>query len=56
MQEMPPMTHHDGVSRTISQTAVYVQDTKWSPRKTFLFIILTSVSVWAAALYPILAN
>ena len=56
MQELLTMVHYDGVRRAILQTAVYFRDEEWSPRGTFLFIVLTSAAGWAAALYPILAN
>jgi len=56
MQEILTIAHHDGVRRTLLQPAVYFRDDEWSPRETFLFIVLTSTAGWAASLYPILAK
>jgi len=56
MQEVFLVAHHDGVRRTAFQTATYFRNDEWSPRETFLFVVLTSAVGWAAALYPIVVR
>ena len=56
MQGKDTMAHYNYVRGSVHQTAFLDRDDDWSPRETFLFIVLASAAGWAAALYPIVVR